>query len=152
MTDMFAADGHEVPELDPALLAAYLATEVVDTSGLVLSGAGALLEFAPTWVVTAENPFSQSRDHGTNNAAMAQLEQTVRAAGLVAVRLEGRAPDRSWSERCWGVQGATRGVVCSWGRAHSQHAVFLLTETEHVVVSCWTGEILARRPRVLDVV
>jgi hypothetical protein len=135
--------------LEPDLLAAYVATEVVDAAGSSWSGAGAVGIAADTWVVTAENPFSEKQDAAVNAAAMAELEADIRAAGLEPVALVGRAPDHSWSEDCFGVRGADGETVRAWGRARGQHAVFLLTADAHHVVSCWTGERLATRPRVL---
>jgi hypothetical protein len=133
--------------LDDDLLAAYLATEVVDAEGAVWSGSGAGRDLAVTWVLTAENPFSELRPGDVNDAAMRALEREIVASGVVAIPLVGQAPDHSWSERCFGVRDVEREAVCTWGRHHGQHAVFLLTPDEHVVVSCWTGADLAVRPR-----
>jgi hypothetical protein len=135
--------------LDPQLLSAYLGTEVVDGDEVVWSGAGAVALAADTWVITAENPFSEKQDREVNAAAMSELERTVQAAGHSCVHLVGRAPDRSWSEDCFGVTGVDGATVRAWGRDRGQHAVFLLTRDEHRVVSCWTGEVLAGRPRAV---
>ena len=146
--------GDDVPggaprALAPDLLSAYLATEVVDLDGALWSGADAIDLAGDTWVVTAENPFSERRDAPLNAAAMADLEAEIRAAGHLPVALVGRAPDRSWSEDCFGIGAVDGATVRAWGRERGQHAVFLLTSAEHRVVSCWTGEVLAARPRVL---
>lgn len=140
-------DLHDAPRpLDVDLLAAYLSTEVVTAEGTVWSGRGAVPLDHDVWVVTAENPFSEKQDDAVNAAAMAELAGTIRAAGHEPVVLVGRAPDRSWSEDCFGVV-ADGALVRAWGRDRGQHAVFLLTPGEHRVVSCWSGETLARRPR-----
>ncbi len=47
------------------------------------------------------------------------------------------------------MRGASLEQVCAWGRAFDQHAVFLLTERTHAVVSCWSLEELGLRGRVL---
>jgi hypothetical protein len=135
------------PVLDDDLLAAYLATEVVDDDGVVWSGSGAARELAVTWVLTAENPFSEVAPGDVNDAAMRELEREIVASGAVAIPLVGRASDHSWSERCFGVRDVGREAVCAWGRDRGQHAVFLLTPDEQVVVSCWTGADLTARPR-----
>ena len=140
-----------LPELTPGLLAAYLGTEVVDDDGMVWSGAGAAAGLEGAWVITAENPFSELREPTDNAAANGWLVARIEAAGFVTTPLVGRAPDLSWSEDCVGVRGASREQVCAWGREADQHAVFLLTEGTHVVVSCWSGEELACRARVLRV-
>jgi hypothetical protein len=99
--------------------------------------------------VTAENPFSEKQDDAVNAAAMADLRAVVAASGHAPVALVGRAPDRSWSEDCFGISGVDPAQVRAWGRERGQHAVFLLTPEEHRVVSCWSGEVLAARPRTL---
>lgn len=142
-------DLHDAPHpIDVDLLAAYVATEVVDADGRVWSGAGAEDLVEETWVVTAENPFSQRQDEPVNAAAMAGLHDEIVASGLAPVALVGRASDLSWSESCFGVVGASSDQVRAWGRERGQHAVFLLTPDEHRVVSCWSGEVLAARRRV----
>ena len=142
-------DGPGLPRLGSELLSAYLGTEVVDTHGLVWSGAGATEQLAAAWVITAENPFSELRDAAENAAANERLVATIEAAGLATVALVGRAPDLSCSEDCVAVRGATLEQVCAWGRAYDQHAVFLLTQDTHAVVSCWGGQVLGSRPRVV---
>lgn len=145
----------QLPDLSAELLAAYLMTEVVQDGGRVWSGAGAGPLEAPVWVITAENPWSERQDGEANEAAMADLEQTLVGAGLAPVRLVGRAPDGSWSEDCFAVavghpaSGADAAHVLGWGRDRGQHAVFLLTTERHTVVQCATGSELATRPRVL---
>ena len=139
----------DVPELDDALLAAYVSTEVVDSEGGLWSGVGADVDIVePTWVITAENPFSLRRDDQANAEAMASLAATILGAGYRPVRLRGRAPDESWSEDCLAVVGPDVDTVCAWGRAYDQHAVFLLTRATHAVIDCWTGQELVRRSRV----
>lgn len=141
-------DLHDAPHpIDLGLLAAYVATEVVDERGSVWSGAGAVPLEHDVWVVTAENPFSQKQDEAVNAAAMAGLRAEIVAAGLEPAVLVGRAPDLSWSEDCFGVRDVDPDRVRAWGRDRGQHAIFLLTAGEHHVVSCWSGEILASRPR-----
>jgi len=138
-----------LPRLTPELLAAYLGTEVVDTAAVVWSGLGAVPGLEDAWVITAENPFSELRDPAENAAANVHLVERIEADGFVTTRLVGRAPDLSWSEDCVAVRGASLQQVCAWGRAYDQHAVFLLSETTHAVVSCWSGQELGSRPRVL---
>ena len=138
-----------LPRVTPELLAAYLATEVVDDDGVVWSGVRAVERLEACWVITAENPFSELRDAAENAAANERLVATIEAAGLATVALVGRAPDLSWSEDCVAVRGASLQQVCSWGRAYDQHAVFLLTGDRHEVVSCWGAGTLAGRARVL---
>jgi len=81
--------------------------------------------------------------------ANARLVATIGTAGFVTTALVGRAPDLSWSEDCIAVRGASLAQICAWGRAFDQHAVFLLTEGTHAVVSCWSREVLGSRERVL---
>jgi len=138
-----------LPRLTADLLAAYLGTEVVDGDGVVWSGSGAAPGLADAWVITAENPFSELRDPLENAAANDRLVARIEAAGFATTALVGRAPDLSWSEDCVAVRGATREQVCTWGRAYDQHAVFLLRDDIHAVVSCWSGQELGSRPRVL---
>jgi len=143
-----APGGGTPPPLGDLLLAAYLSTEVVDDTGRVWSGAVADVDIAdPTWVITAENPFSRRQDPAANAAAMASLVSVIRADGFAPVELRGRAPDESWSEDCLAVVGPAVDRVCAWGRAYAQHAVFLLTPSTHAVVSCWTEQEVASRPR-----
>jgi hypothetical protein len=136
-----------LPRLTPELLDAYLGTEVVDARGAVWSGAGAAVALDECWVITAENPFSELWEPAANARAMDRLVSGLEGAGLVTTPLVGRAPDLSWSEHCVAVRGATLEAICAWGRDFDQHAVFLLTEESHAVVSCWTREELGRRPR-----
>ena len=138
-----------LPALTPELLAAYLATEVVDGVGIVWSGIGALQTLEPCWVITAENPFSVAREAAENDAANEQLVASIRAAGFMTTPLVGRATDGSWSEACVAVRGPSYEQICAWGREHDQHAVFLLTGDRHEVVSCWGAGTLAGRARVL---
>jgi hypothetical protein len=141
-------DLHDAPRpIDVGLLTAYVTTEVVDLEGAVWSGPGAIAIDADVWVVTAENPFSEKQDAVVNTAAMDALAGVIRAAGHDPVPMVGRAPDGSWSEDCFGVRGNVSEPVRAWGRAHGQHAVFRLTAHDHEVVSCWSGEVLASRPR-----
>ena len=142
-------DDPVLPPLTAQLLAAYLATEVVDADGVVWSGVGALQALAGCWVITAENPFSRRRADEANRAANARLVRTIEAAGFATTQLVGRAADESWSESCLAVSGPSLEQICSWGREHGQHAVFRLTGSEHEVVSCWTRSRLAVRGRVL---
>jgi hypothetical protein len=142
-------DLHDAPRpIDVELLTAYVATEVLDDDGAVWSGPDAAPVDGEVWVVTAENPFSELQDVAVNAAAMAELARTIRAAGHDPVVMVGRAPDLSWSEECFGVRGDVGDLVRAWGRERGQHAVFRLTADAHDVVSCWSGEVLATRPRV----
>jgi hypothetical protein len=141
--------GPVLPRPTADLLSAYLGTEVVDGDRVVWSGSGAVAGLEETWVITAENPFSELREPAENAAANQRLVATIEAAGFATTALVGRAPDLSWSEDCVAVRGATLAQVCTWGRAYDQHAVFLLTHVTHAVVSCWSGQELGRRPRVL---
>jgi hypothetical protein len=150
-------------ELSAELLAAYVDTEVVGPDGRIWSGAGAGALDHDVWVITAENPWSELQDDGTNAAAMARLETLIIDAGVAPVRLVGRAADHSWSEDCFAVAayepspapdpsdnhaaGADAQLVLSWGRELGQHAVFLLTSDRHAVVECSSGRTLAHRPR-----
>jgi len=143
-------DDPVLPPLTDELLAAYLATEVVDADGVVWSGQDALRALAECWVITAENPFSRRRTDEANRAANALLVRTIEAAGFATTLLVGRAADDSWSERCVAVSGPSLEQICSWGREHGQHAVFRLTGSEHEVVSCWTRSRLTARERVLS--
>lgn len=141
-------DLHDAPRaIDLDLLSAYVATEVVGTDGTVWSGPGAVALDGEVWVVTAENPFSEKQDAVVNEAAMAELEDVIRSAGHEPVAMVGRAPDRSWSEACFGVRGDVSDAVRAWGRERGQHAVFRLTSERHDVVSCWSGQVLAGRGR-----
>ncbi|HET7899653.1 MAG TPA: DUF3293 domain-containing protein [Candidatus Nanopelagicales bacterium] len=141
-------DLHDAPRpIDVALLSAYLATEVVDAHGRAWSGASAIGLDRDVWVVTAENPFSEKQDDAANAAAMSDLAAEIRRAGHEPTALVGRAPDLSWSEECFGVDDVDPADVRRWGRDRGQHAVFWLTVDEHRVVSCWSGEVLASRPR-----
>lgn len=143
-------DLHDAPRpIDVDLLTAYVATEVLDDGGTVWSGPGAVPVDGEVWVVTAENPFSELLDVAVNAAAMAELAGVIRAAGHDPVVMVGRAPDLSWSEDCFGVHGDVGDLVRAWGRERGQHAVFRLTAGAHDVVSCWSGEVLATRARVL---
>jgi len=139
-----------LPPLTPELLAAYLATEVVDGNGLVWSGVDALDRLETCWVITADNPFSDVRDDAENVAANEQLVASISAAGFVTTPLVGRATDGTWSEACVAVRGPSYEQICAWGREHGQHAVFLLTGDRHDVVSCWGAGTLATRARVLS--
>jgi len=139
-----------LPHLTADLLAAYLGTEVVDGRGVVWSGLAAVADLEDAWVITAENPFSELREPAENAAANERLVATIEADGFVTTPLVGRAPDLSWSEDCVAVRGASLQQVCSWGRAYDQHAVFLLRSGTHAVVSCWSGQEIGRRPRVLE--
>jgi hypothetical protein len=141
-----------LPRLSAELLAAYLGTEVVAQDGTVWSGLGALDRLEDAWVITAENPFSELREPADNAAANARLVDTIETAGFVTTALVGRAPDLSWSEDCVAVRGPSLEQICAWGRAFDQHAVFLLTEGTHAVVSCWSREELGSRERVLRTV
>ena len=138
-----------LPPLTQDLLAAYLATEVVDGVGVVWSGVDALDRLDTCWVITAENPFSVARDAVENVAANEQLVASIRAAGFRTTPLVGRATDGTWSELCVAVRGPSYQQICAWGREHGQHAVFLLTGDRHDVVSCWGAGTLAGRARVL---
>jgi hypothetical protein len=138
-----------LPRLTPELLAAYLATEVVEDDGVVWSGVRAVERLEACWVITAENPFSEPRRPEQNAAANDHLAASIRAAGFATTPLVGRAADGSWSEACYAVRGASSGQVRAWGRAHGQHAVFRLTDEAHEVVSCWGAGTLASRARVL---
>jgi len=138
-----------LPALTQELLAAYLATEVVDENGVVWSGATALDRLETCWVITADNPFSEVRDSAENVAANERLVASIRAAGFVTTPLVGRATDDSWSEACVAVRGPSYEQICAWGREHGQHAVFLLTDEVHEVVSCWGAGTLAARGRVV---
>jgi hypothetical protein len=138
-----------LPQLTEQLLAAYLGTEVVAVDGTLWSGSGAVSSLEDAWVITAENPFSELREPAANAAANARLVAAIEAAGFDTTPLVGRAPDLSWSEDCVAVRAASREQVCGWGRAFDQHAVFLLTEGTHAVVSCWSLEELGRRERVV---
>jgi hypothetical protein len=138
-----------LPRLTADLLTAYLGTEVVDGDGSIWSGSGAVAQLDGVWVITAENPFSELRESAENAAANERLVATIEAAGFATTALVGRAPDLSWSEDCVAVRGATLEQVCAWGRAYDQHAVFLLTQDTHAVVSCWSGQELGSRPRVV---
>ena len=144
-----AFDDPVLPRLTPELLAAYLGTEVVDSEAVVWSGLGAVPGLDDVWVITAENPFSELRDPAENEAANTHLVERIETDGFVTTALVGRAPDLSWSEDCVAVRGATLRQVCAWGRAYDQHAVFLLSADAHAVVSCWSGQVLGSRPRVL---
>jgi hypothetical protein len=137
-----------LPRLTTELLAAYLDTEVVAADGAIWSGLGALATLEDAWVITAENPFSELCEPAENAAANARLRAAIEAAGFATTALVGRAPDLSWSEDCLAVRGASLEQVCAWGRAWDQHAVFLLSQGTHAVVSCWTHEELGRRERV----
>ena len=139
-----------LPALTPELLAAYLATEVVDGNGLVWSGVDALDRLETCWVITADNPFSVAREAAENDAANEQLVASIRAAGFVTTPLVGRATDGTWAEACVAVRGPSYEQMCAWGREHGQHAVFLLTGDRHDVVSCWGAGTLAGRARVLE--
>jgi len=138
-----------LPALTPQLLAAYLATEVVDGTGVVWSGVDALDLLEACWVITADNPFSEVRDAAQNAAANERLVASIRAAGFVTTPLVGRARDESWSEACVAVRGPSDEQIRAWGREHRQHAVFRLTGDRHDVVSCWGAGTLAARARVL---
>jgi len=138
-----------LPALTPELLAAYLATEVVDEVGVVWSGVDALDRLDTCWVITAENPFSVARDAAENVAANERLVASIRAAGFRTTPLVGRATDGTWSELCVAVRGPSYEQICAWGREHGQHAVFLLTGDRHEVVSCWGAGTLAGRARVV---
>ena len=138
-----------LPRVTPELLAAYLATEVVDDDGVVWSGVRAVERLEACWVITAENPFSEPRRPEENAAANDHLAASIRAAGFATTPLVGRAADGSWSEACYAVRGASCGQVLAWGRAHGQHAVFRLSDDVHEVVSCWHAGTLASRARVL---
>ncbi len=139
-----------LPRLTAELLEAYLGTEVVAADGAVWSGPRAVVRLEDAWVITAENPFSERREPADNAAANARLVATIEAAGFATTALVGRAPDLSWSEDCVAVRGASREQVCAWGREFDQHAVFLLTEGTHAVVSCWSREELGSRERLLS--
>jgi hypothetical protein len=138
-----------LPRLTAELLEAYLGTEVVAADGTVWSGLRAVEHLGDAWVITAENPFSERREPADNAAANARLVAAIETAGFVTTALVGRAPDLSWSEDCVAVRGASLEQVCAWGRDYDQHAVFLLTEGTHRVVSCWSREELGSRERVL---
>lgn len=141
-------DLHDAPRpIDVGLLSAYVATEVLDADGAVWSGPGAVALTGEVWVVTAENPFSELQAVAVNAAAMAELASVIGASGHEPVAMVGRAPDLSWSEDCFGVHGDVGDLVRAWGRERGQHAVFRLTADRHDVVSCWSGEVLATRPR-----
>ena len=141
-----------LPRLTAELLVAYLGTEVVAPDGTVWSGVRAVASLDDAWVITAENPFSELREPVDNAAANARLVAAIEAAGFATTALVGRAPDLSWSEDCVAVRGPSLEQICAWGRAFDQHAVFLLTEGTHAVVSCWSREELGSRERVLRTV
>jgi len=93
---------------------------------------------------------SSTLEHGAPaDPVLPRLTGELLVAYLGTTALVGRAPDLSWSEDCVAVRGASLEQVCAWGRDFDQHAVFLLTEGTHAVVSCWSRAELGRRQRLL---
>ena len=73
-------------------------------------------------------------------------------SGVEAVPVDGCAVDHSWCEPGFAVPADVPvELVCGWACAFDQHAVFLLTGTEHHVVRAVDTATVGTRPRRLPV-
>lgn len=153
------------PPLQPALAAAYLATEVEarDATGQAwrLAPAAPAAPASPlAWpwrgtvhVLTAWNPYSDLLAHDENESAQARLRAALDARRLAVHPAVGRDPHaggRGWAEPSLLVEGLSRAQALELGRAFEQHAIFEVDSAagELRLVACRDGTLLGRRPVV----
>lgn len=127
---------------------AYLRTIVeVDLEDRTVAGSDVVAELGPVRVVTAWNPLSKTLDIETNRtrhqALLARLaSEDIRWWPARWVSFDGR-----WFEESVAIVGAGERRARAIGSAFEQHAVFELTEEEHVVHGCSSRW---RRSRPID--
>jgi hypothetical protein len=120
--------------LPPELLDAYRSTHYVvfGEPGLVLrigernADLDELLEAegaASAAFITAANPRGKKRGRWENEIANAALVKSQTEAGFRCFEGEGRAPDRSWTEKSVLVVGIGRSDALVVGRAFEQNAI-----------------------------
>ncbi|MFM8386763.1 MAG: DUF3293 domain-containing protein [Planctomycetia bacterium] len=161
-----AAPRRDAPPLQPALAAAYLATEVEvrDAAGQAWvlvpdgprSGQAPHSPLAWPWrgtlhVLTAWNPYSDLLPHDENEAAQQRLAAALCEAGLALHPAVGRDPTagaRGWAEPSFLVAGLARAQALGLGRTFEQHAVFEVDSEsgELRLVACRDGAVLGCRP------
>jgi hypothetical protein len=101
----------------------------------------------PAHVLTAWNPSSITKPIDNNRQANHQLAQLLRQRGLDPMEVLGASPDGRWREESLLVGSIPRREAVELASQFGQVAIFELTDTELLVVSCPAGEVLRRVPR-----
>ena len=120
---------------------AFLATDVsvqVDDEWLSAAEAAQVLR-SPVFVITAWNPYSESRTDVENAAANELLRKRLVREGATIHPAIGSDPKSDWSEESFAVEGLGRKKARAIGKEFEQHAIFEVSREELIVLGC-TGE------------
>ncbi|MGY0194571.1 DUF3293 domain-containing protein [Leptothrix sp. BB-4] len=148
MTDPHDNISAKAPAVDADLAAAYESTafEVLGDRPIVLKVQDGPdeIDAAATWlagfgaesaiVITAWNPFSESRTTEWNEAANERLQADVKAAGRRWLPARGVSEDGNWSEASGCVFDVPPQRVDAWLVEFRQHAVLLARRGESPVL------------------
>ena len=126
------------PSLSPALLANYqsppveVLVEVADDQWR--QARSVARQRGPFFVVTPDNPFSQS--HDTNHVRRAALGELLAARRWTTLPSVNRDPLGHWpSEHGWAIFDVDQDVAHALARAFGQHAFYAVTENACTVVA-----------------
>jgi len=116
----------------------YLATQITITvDGEHLTAAQAVERLgAPLHLVTAWNPGGERPSAETNAANNLLLKQTLDGLTKQIWLAVGRDADSPHFEECFAFAGITRATAIAIGEEYRQVAIFELTETQQIVLSC----------------
>ena len=116
----------------------YLATQITITvDGKHLTAAQAVERLgAPLHLVTAWNPGGERPSAQTNAANNLLLRQTLDERTNQIWLAVGRDSDSPHFEECFAFAGVDRATAIAIGEEYRQVAIFELTETQQIVLSC----------------
>jgi len=115
----------------------------VDDEWLSAAEAAQVLR-SPVFVITAWNPYSESRTDVENAATNELLRKRLLREGATIHPALGSDPKSDWAEESFAVEGMGRKKARSIGKEFEQHAIFELSREELIVLGC-TGEWSERR-------
>lgn len=131
----------------------YAATEIIDETGQILVGGGALDPWpfgGVVSVITAWNPGSVPRRLEENQRANERLRAKLHELGADASFVVGNSPDETWSEDSLLISGPSRDQVAQLAETFAQKAFFEIDAEEVRVIETRTQAVIRTNNRVRD--
>ena len=155
---------------ESGLLEAYLATEIhfVDAEGRECKtrsfvegnrlahqttlAQSLAVSFTEAWVITAENPFSNTLGDNANKARNLKLQTMLAGAGFVPIKVRGISPDGKWVESSFLVfaenpekADVLKNLVHRLATKFEQNAVFQFKGDQQILVGVARPKIQGSR-------